>query len=199
MCAMTLVGCAPLPQGVLLPDLPPSEKGTERGPLSASHGAEGRSSASGGFVWGSTENQGKTSALLERLPRSTIAEAGREGVTLNLIDAPIADAAKAVLGDVLKVNYIVDSRVKGSVTVQTSKPIKREAVLDIFDAVLSAQGARVVVVDDLYKIAWGHVLEGIKALALGEATIVQDAEGNVIGVEWPTEDGCIESVSWADD
>ena len=139
---------------MLLPDLPPSEKGTERGTLSARHGAEGRSSASGGFVWGSTENQGKTStsAQLDRPTRSTIAEAGRDGVTLNLVDAPIADAAKAVLGDVLNVNYIVDSRVKGSVTVQTSKPIKQQAVLDIFDAVLSAQGARVVVAGDLYKI-----------------------------------------------
>ena len=52
----------------------------------------------------------------------------------------------------LNVNYIIDSRVKGSVTVQTSKPIKQQAVLDIFDAVLSAQGARVVVAGDLYKI-----------------------------------------------
>jgi general secretion pathway protein D len=153
-CAMTLIGCAPLPQGVLLPDLPPSEKGSERGPLSARHGAEGRSSASGGFVWGSTENAGKTATgvQFERPARSTIAEAGQEGVTLNLVDAPIADAAKAVLGDVLNVNYTVDSRVKASVTVQTSKPIKQQAVLDIFDAVLSAQGARVVVVDGLYKI-----------------------------------------------
>jgi general secretion pathway protein D len=152
--AALLVGCAPLPQGVLLPDLPPSEKGSPRSPLSASHGVEGRSSASGGFVWGSTETPGKTatSVQLDRPPRTTIAEAGRDGVTLNLVDAPIADAAKAVLGDVLNVNYIIDSRVKGSVTVQTSKPIKQQAVLDIFDSVLSAQGARVVVVGDLYKI-----------------------------------------------
>jgi general secretion pathway protein D len=152
--AALLIGCAPLPQGVLLPDLPPSEKGSGRGPLSASHGVEGRSSASGGFVWGSTETPGKTatSVQLDRPPRTTIAEAGRDGVTLNLVDAPIADAAKAVLGDVLNVNYIIDSRVKGSVTVQTSKPIKQQAVLDIFDSVLSAQGARVVVVGDLYKI-----------------------------------------------
>ena len=153
--AALLMSCAPLPQGVLLPDLPPSEKGSSRGPGSASHGVEGRSSVSGGFVWGaSAESPGKTSptAQIERPPRTTIAEAGSDGVTLNLVDAPIADAAKAVLGDVLNVNYIIDSRVKGSVTVQTSKPIKQQAVLDIFDAVLSAQGARVVVAGDLYKI-----------------------------------------------
>jgi general secretion pathway protein D len=81
-----------------------------------------------------------------------LAEAGRDGITLNLVDATIADAAKAILGDILKVNYIIDSRVKGSVTVQTTHPVQRDALLDILDATLSAEGARVVVDKDLYKI-----------------------------------------------
>jgi general secretion pathway protein D len=156
--AALLAGCGPLPQSLLLPDLPPSEKGAARGPLSARHGPEGHSSARGGFLWGvSAEGPGKTSTSeqaeqADRVARTTVAEAGREGVTLNLVDAPIDAAAKAVLGDVLNVNYIIDSRVKGSVTVQTSKPVKPQAVLDIFDTVLSGQGARVVVAGDLYKI-----------------------------------------------
>lgn len=49
---------------------------------------------------------------------------------------------RPVLGDMLKVDYIIDNRVKGSVTVQTTRPVKQRALLDIFDAVLSGPGAR---------------------------------------------------------
>ena len=152
--AVVLVGCS-LPQGVLLPDLPPSEKGTARGPSTVQHGAEGRSSQRG-FIWEATpegERQPSSGDVLGKpRPRTPIAEAGRDGITLNLLEASVADAAKVVLGDLLKVNYIIDSRVKGSVTVQTTKPVRQQAVLDIFDAVLSGQGIRIVVDGDLYKI-----------------------------------------------
>src|SRR5215510_960015 len=152
--AVVLVGCS-LPQGVLLPDLPPSEKGTARGPSTVQHGAEGRSSQRG-FIWEATpegERQPSSGDVLGKpRPRTSIAEAGRDGITLNLLEASVADAARVVLGDMLKVNYIIDSRVKGSVTVQTTKPVKQQALLDIFDAVLSSQGARIVVDRELYRI-----------------------------------------------
>jgi len=149
-----LVGCS-LPQSLLLPDLPASDKGAARAPLSAGHGAEGRSSAPGGFVWGDSKGQRQPRSG-DRPdpsdPRASLAQVGRDGVTLNLVDAPVADAAKAVLGDILGVNYIIDSRIKGSVTVATTRPVRQDAVLDIFNAVLAGQGARVVVEGDLYKV-----------------------------------------------
>ncbi len=147
------VGCS-LPQGVLLPELPPSEKGTARAPLTVRHGAEGRSSQRG-FFWDAPEAGQRQLPPIDQPggpdARAPITE-GRDGITLNLVDATIADAAKAVLGDMLKVNYIIDSRVKGSVTVQTTRPVRQQAVLDILDAVLSGQGARIVVDGELYKI-----------------------------------------------
>jgi len=156
--AAMLMGCSTLPstlpQGVLLPDLPASEKGAAGGPSTVRHGAEGRSSQRP-FVWGTGED-GKRNSSRDQLDRTTaralVAEAGNDGITLNLVDAAIADAAKAVLGDMLQVNYIIDSRIKGSVTVQTTRPVSQQAILDIFDAVLSGQGARIVVDRELYKI-----------------------------------------------
>ena len=150
-----LIGCS-LPQGVLLPDLPPPEKEAARVPLTGQHGAEGRSSQRG-FFWGGAQEAGQRQLPIggqSSVPDANVAvaEAGPGGVTLNLVDATIADAAKAVLGDMLKVNYIIDSRVKGSVTVQTTKPVKQQALLDIFDAVLSGQGARIVVDRELYRV-----------------------------------------------
>jgi general secretion pathway protein D len=152
--AFLLANCS-MPQGLLLPDIPASEKGAARTPSSVFHGAEGRTSQ-GTQIWGAAEEPQRPASLAEQLGRTNqkavVAEAGRDGITLNLVDAPIADAAKAVLGDILKVNYIIDSRVKGTVTVQTTRPVSQTAILDIFDAVLSAQGARLVAAGEVHKI-----------------------------------------------
>lgn len=57
---------------------------------------------------------------------------------LNLVNAPIADAAKAVLGDALHLNYIVDPRMRGTVTLQTSQPVSKDALVDILQSALAA-------------------------------------------------------------
>ena len=69
---------------------------------------------------------------------------GGEGFELNLVNAPIAEAAKVVLGDALKVNYVVDPRVVGTVTLQTSSPVSRDALSDIFESALVVNGAGIV-------------------------------------------------------
>ncbi|KQW43179.1 MULTISPECIES: type II secretion system secretin GspD [unclassified Ensifer] len=69
---------------------------------------------------------------------------GGEGYSLNLVDAPIAAAAKSVLGDTLSVSYVVDPRVTGTVTLQTSSPVSREALIDIFESALSVNAAVIV-------------------------------------------------------
>src|SRR5262245_41691215 len=153
--ATMLMGCSSLPQGLLLPDLPASENGGARGPQTVRHGAEGQSSQRS-LIWGAAEGGQRQNSPADQAgrpgPHTILAEAGSDGITLNLVDATIADAAKAVLGDILKVNYIIDSRVKGSVTVQTTRPVTQQAILDIFDVVLSGQGARIVANQNLYRI-----------------------------------------------
>jgi general secretion pathway protein D len=69
---------------------------------------------------------------------------GGHGFELNLVNAPIAEAAKVVLGDALKVNYVVDPRVTGTVTLQTSSPVSREALSDILESALIVNGAGIV-------------------------------------------------------
>ncbi|MBX5268667.1 type II secretion system secretin GspD [Rhizobium sp. NLR17b] len=77
---------------------------------------------------------------------------GGDGYSLNLVGASIAAAAKSVLGDTLGLNYIVDPRVSGTVTLQTTSPVSREALLDIFEAALSVNGAVVVKRSDSYQV-----------------------------------------------
>ncbi len=74
-----------------------------------------------------------------------IADGGDDArdVRLNLVDASIAAAAKSVLGDVLELNYSIDSRVQGTVTIQTSQPISGNELLRMFEGVLRDSGAAI--------------------------------------------------------
>jgi general secretion pathway protein D len=77
---------------------------------------------------------------------------GEEGYRLNLVDAPIAAAAKNVLGDILGINYVIDPRVQGSLTLQTSAPVSRDALIDIFETTLVANGLSIVRSAGAYQI-----------------------------------------------
>ena len=65
-------------------------------------------------------------------------------IRLNLVDVPVSVAAKSVLGDVLELNYSVDARVQGNVTLQTSQPASKSGVLRMFEGALRDLGAGIV-------------------------------------------------------
>jgi general secretion pathway protein D len=75
-----------------------------------------------------------------------------EDVMLNLVAVSIPQAAKSVLSDVLDLDYSVDARVVGSVTLQTPKPISRKQLLQLFEAILRDNGAAIVAAGMSYRI-----------------------------------------------
>lgn len=76
----------------------------------------------------------------------------KDGITLNLVGASVPEVAKTVLGDVLGVNYVVSEKVKANITLRTVRPVDKSGLLEIFESVLRAEGAALVVEGGLYKI-----------------------------------------------
>ncbi|MEQ1716987.1 MAG: type II secretion system secretin GspD [Hyphomicrobium sp.] len=74
------------------------------------------------------------------------------GVTLALSGASAAEAAKVILGDLLKVNYTVSEKVQTKITLNTPQPVSKEALVGIFEGMLRADGAALVVENGLYRI-----------------------------------------------
>ncbi|HEY7748546.1 MAG TPA: secretin N-terminal domain-containing protein [Aestuariivirgaceae bacterium] len=72
--------------------------------------------------------------------------------TLNLVRVPLAEAAKTILGDILGLNYSIDSRVDAEITLQTTQPLTKAELVANFQAVLRAQGAAVVERSGFYRI-----------------------------------------------
>jgi general secretion pathway protein D len=75
-----------------------------------------------------------------------------EDITLNIVNASIAAAAKSVLGDTLQLSYSVDARVVGSLTMETPQPVSETQLLAMFEAALRDAGAGITVEGANYRI-----------------------------------------------
>jgi general secretion pathway protein D len=75
-----------------------------------------------------------------------------EGVEINFDGADVQTVAKTLLGDVLKLNFVIDPRVQGNVTLASVGPIPRKDVLPAFESVLRMSNAAIVREGSLVKI-----------------------------------------------
>ncbi len=79
---------------------------------------------------------------------------GADGnVVLNLASVPLQQAAKTVLGDMIGVNYVVDPRVDGVISVQTTRPVSKAEALEMFQTALKPIGAVLVQNRGTYQIS----------------------------------------------
>lgn len=73
-------------------------------------------------------------------------------VTLRFVNADIRTVLQSVLGDILGLSYTIHPKVEGTITVQTSRPLKREDVLPTLEQVLQANEIAVVQSDGIYQV-----------------------------------------------
>jgi general secretion pathway protein D len=85
-----------------------------------------------------------------RRPAYAIGDGG--DVTLNFQGSDLEEVVQSILGDILKVNYAIDEKVKGKVYLQTSAPLARNSLIPTLEAVLRMKGAVLIKSNDLYKI-----------------------------------------------
>lgn len=67
-------------------------------------------------------------------------------------DADIFEVAQTVFGDILRVNYVIDPKVKGRVNFRTVAPLPREEVLPIMEIIFRLNGIGYVHEKGLYRI-----------------------------------------------
>ncbi len=148
---LQLAGCG-TPEQLILPAPPPSNSASEL--TSANRGRPG-------VLLGEQPDPGTRDASYTRGtgdligrpgPRPQQAAASGGTITLNLAQASIPAAAKAVLGDILGADYTVSDKVTGTVTLQTPQPVSRSRLLEMFEAALSTQGAAVVSTGGFYRV-----------------------------------------------
>jgi general secretion pathway protein D len=75
-----------------------------------------------------------------------------DGVEMNFDGTDIASAAKTLLGDILHLNFQIDPRVQGNITLASIGPLPRKDVLPAFESALRMQNAAIVHDHDFIKI-----------------------------------------------
>ena len=129
---------------------------------------------------------------------------GERTVSLNLVDVSIEEAAAAILGELLRENYVLDPAVQGTVNIRSSQPISRITAIEVFELALKQNNAALVRRGDAFAIVplsgelslgasvsrdvpIGYSLRVIPLRHIGAqemATILQPFAGaNIVGVD----------------
>jgi general secretion pathway protein D len=98
---------------------------------------------------GPQRDQGQETRVASAQPAALVKG---EGVEINFDGADVQTVAKTLLGDVLKLNFVVDPRVQGNVTLASVGAIPRKDVLPAFESVLRMSNAAIVREGSLVKI-----------------------------------------------
>ncbi len=72
--------------------------------------------------------------------------------SLNFDDADLNEVAKVILGDILKLNYVISPKARGRVTLQTTRPLRRDEVLPTLEMALRMNGLAIVQKNGFYWI-----------------------------------------------
>ncbi len=127
------------------------------------------SSSQDGNVFAGAEYDGTGQFISSRAPAIASGQRadGSNGYRLNLVNAPIAAAAKYILGDTLGLNYIISPDVQGTITLQSSEPARRDTLVDIFETALASNGYSIVRANEIYKIVpSSEVLAGTPSVSV---------------------------------
>ncbi len=129
------------------------------------------------------EKEAAAEPVIVRTPPAAVTPAAAEAseapgdITLNFSGADIRDVLSTVLGQTLKLNYVVDPEVTGPVTFNVSRPLRRDEVLPVLEAVLESRGFALVETDGIVRVLARAPNGAIRApLALNRGTVGERIE-----------------------
>lgn len=84
-------------------------------------------------------------------PASVAAGTG-PGIQLGFVDTDIRTVVSNLLGDALGLRYVIDPAIKGTITLQSARPVQKEQLLRALEAALSLQNIALVDHDGTYEV-----------------------------------------------
>lgn len=79
----------------------------------------------------------------QRVLRNDVTRSGN-GYQLNFESADVAVVSKAVLGDTLRIPYVLDTRVQGQLTLSTGRPVSQNELIKVFETALRLNNGALV-------------------------------------------------------
>jgi general secretion pathway protein D len=105
------------------------------------------------------------------LPQPSLAQgaAREDGFTLAFVDADVRRVVDAVLGAMMSVDYTVDPAVTGNITLRTTQPVGRDALLPMLESALASVDAVIVRQGGSYRVIPRKAARGISLPAMPTA------------------------------
>jgi general secretion pathway protein D len=149
--ALGLTGCQPMESIVAKKaPVPPSLFMKEEKPEPEAKPAEAPSEKKG---LTEKEYYPPTGGMVGSYAGRPVVPRGKEGkYTLNFDDADLAEVTKVILGDTLKVNYVLSPKVTGKVSLQTTRPLTDEELIPTLEMLLQTNGAALIKDGPIYRI-----------------------------------------------
>ncbi|MEJ8574475.1 type II secretion system secretin GspD [Microbaculum marinum] len=82
------------------------------------------------------------------------APGGGGSYRLNFENAQIQDVVRAILGDALGVNYVIDPEVSGRVSLASARPVSRDDLIPILESMLRINEAALVTEGAVYRVVY---------------------------------------------
>ncbi len=96
-----------------------------------------------------------TGKFTARQTQKAITKSKEGTYSINFDAADIGEISKIILSDMLHENYILNPKVKGSITLQTTKPLTKDELLPTLEMLLRMNGAVLVKREGIYRIEPG--------------------------------------------
>jgi len=105
----------------------------------------------------------------------------RGNVSLNFDDADIYSVIQTVFGEILKLNYIIDPRVKGRVTFRSVAPVAREKVMPLMEVILRLNGVAIIEEGELFRIIpISDLSREPSEIKIGRKIVAEDLKGKAV-------------------
>ncbi|MDO6572224.1 type II secretion system secretin GspD [Gilvimarinus sp. 2_MG-2023] len=82
--------------------------------------------------------------MIGDLPVQPTLTLGGGEVALNFEEAPLTDVVHGILGDILQLNYRIENKIPGTVTIRSQEPIAKENLLAVLESMLAAHDVKMV-------------------------------------------------------
>ncbi len=99
-----------------------------------------------------TQKKGLPPEVGRRAPRKKVSRGKSYSVAFNFDDADIYEVIRVMLGEVLKINYVVDPTVRGKVTIHTEGALTEGDLYHLVETILQLNGLALVKKGGLYAV-----------------------------------------------
>lgn len=131
------------------------------------------------------EQKGTNRFIKDGVVGQGLTPAGAGTVRVNFLNAPLLDVVQVILGDYLKVPYTVETKIEGTITLDSRDPVDEGALLSLLESLLASHGVVMVAGEDgVYRLGAADKLRSEVQLKVGKTLPARGYDIRVVTLKY---------------